>query len=304
MRVLIGVDGSLGSLAAVQWAGRLLAAENDEVFLYYTPPIWVQGQAGSGDLRGELHSLLTSAVFDKARQHLPQPLQDKVQTIVGSREPRQGLLVAADEHRANMIALGARGTGPMREPAVGSLTRHVVHHATVPVLVVRGSITSPAEPIRVLLASDGSLLSQHAGEVLRGFSWPADSLGRTITVLESTPEGRIPEWLVEQLSDQQLADLGMGYFKRDEQEEARLRQEIAHWHAALPEIFRGLDPLVVPGHAADQILKEIRAHQVNLVVVGARRQGAVRRLLLGSTSEKILTHAPCSVLIVRGHERP
>jgi nucleotide-binding universal stress UspA family protein len=304
MRVLIGVDGSLGSLAAVQLAGRLIAAEKDEVVLYYSPPIWVQGPAGSGDIRGELHSLLTSAVFDKARQHLPQPLQDNVQTIVGSREPQQGLLIAADQLRANMIVLGARGTGPMQEPTVGSLARHVVHHATVPVFVVRGSITSPAEPIRVLLASDGSLLSQRASEVLRDFTWPGDSSGRTITVLESTPEGRIPEWLVEQLTDQQLAELGMGYFKRDEQEEARLHQEVVRWHAALPEIFRGSDPLVVPGHAADQILKAIKAHHVNLVVVGARRQGTVRRLLLGSTSEKILTHAPCSVLVVRGHERP
>jgi nucleotide-binding universal stress UspA family protein len=96
----------------------------------------------------------------------------------------------------------------------------------------------------------------------------------------------------------------MGYFAPDKQEEAQLREETARRQARLPAIFHGLDPLVVVGHAADQILKAIESHQINLVVVGARRQGAIRRLLLGSTSEMVLTHAPCSVLIVRGHEQP
>jgi nucleotide-binding universal stress UspA family protein len=62
--------------------------------------------------------------------------------------------------------------------------------------------------------------------------------------------------------------------------------------------------VITAGHAADQILKAVDAHGIDLVVVGARRQGAVRRLLLGSTSEYVLSHAPCSVLVVRGHERP
>ena len=38
---------------------------------------------------------------------------------------------------------------------------------------------------------------------------------------------------------------------------------------------------------------------VDLVVVGARGRSAVRRLLLGSTSDFVATHAPCSVLVVR-----
>jgi nucleotide-binding universal stress UspA family protein len=37
----------------------------------------------------------------------------------------------------------------------------------------------------------------------------------------------------------------------------------------------------------------------DLVVVGSRGLGAVRRLLLGSVSEKVLQHAPCSVMIVK-----
>jgi hypothetical protein len=41
------------------------------------------------------------------------------------------------------------------------------------------------------------------------------------------------------------------------------------------------------------------AATADLVVVGSRGLGAVRRLLLGTVSEKVLQHAPCPVLIVK-----
>ena len=303
MRVLIGVDGSAGSLAAAKLIGSVLTPGKDLVFVYYSPPpVYVRATHDAAGTAGALQSYLTTAVIDKALQHLPGQLAAQSQTIVGSRDARQGLLVAADECRADLIVIGARGAGPMKQPTVGSIARHVVHEATIPVLVVRG-LVDLRKPMHVLLASDGSEVSQHAASLLKGFSWPSGTTGHALTVLESTPEGTIPEWLVEQLTDEQLAALGMGYFARDEAEEVHIREGAARWYGDLPGIFQSRDPLILPGHAGDQILKAIDAEAINLVVVGARRQGAVRRFLLGSTSDFVLNHAPCSVLIVRGHER-
>ena len=303
MRVLMGVDGSPASFAGVQLAGRLLA-DKEEVIFYYSPPVWVRAVADASGTAGGVQSFLCKAVFDKARQYLPGPLQERVQTIEGTREPRQGLLIAAEECRADLIVVGAQGLGPLKQPSVGSIAGHVVHHATIPVLIVRGAVVSAPEPIHVLLASDGSEVSQHASQVLQRFSWPQSTTGLTITVLESASQGQIPEWLAEQLDDQQLAALGMGQFARNKEDEARVRQEIARCHGALPAIFQGRHPLVAAGHPGEQILRAIDANQIDIVVVGARRQGAVRRLLLGSTSEHVLAHAPCSVLFIRGQERP
>jgi nucleotide-binding universal stress UspA family protein len=305
MRVLIGIDGSPGGLAAVQFAGQLLSAEKDSGIFYYSPPpVWVRAVADASGTAGELQGYLASAVFSKAREYLPQPLRESVQTIVGARDPRSGLLIAADERRADLIVIGARGTGHLKQPTLGSLARHVVHHAAIPVLVVRRGVTAPIQPMRVLLASDGSDISQHASEILQGLSWPPGTIGQAITVLESSAEGQIPQWLADQLDDQQLASLGMGPFARDLEEEARVRRETEHWYGKLPAVFQGRDPLVVVGHVGDQILQAIDSNQIDLVVVGARRQGPVRRLLLGSTSEYVLSHAPCSVLIVRGRLLP
>jgi nucleotide-binding universal stress UspA family protein len=305
MRVLIGVDGSPGSYAAVQFVARLLAADKDQVFLYYAPPpIYVRAVHDASGTTGALQTFLTTAVLDKAQQNLTELLQKTAQSIVGSREARQGLLIAADECRAELIVIGARGAGPLKQPAVGSIARHIVHQATIPVLVVRGAAIPSTKPLQVLLASDGSSISRHASDVLQHFSWPSGTTGRSITVLESSPEGRIPQWLVEQLTEEQLAALGTGYFAPDKEEQARIRQESAGWYGMLPAVFQGRDPVIAAGHATDQILKAIDRYGIDLVVVGARRQGAIRRLLLGSTSEQILSHAPCSVLIVRGHEQP
>jgi nucleotide-binding universal stress UspA family protein len=300
MRVLIGVDGSPHSFASVQFVGSLLAADKDAVTLYYSPPpVWVRAVPDASGTAGAAQGFLANAVFEKARQFLPEPLRQKTQTIVGTREPRHGLLIAADECRADLIVIGARGVGHLKQPSLGSIAQYVVHHATTPVLVVRGAGSSPPKPVRVLLASDGSAISRHALEILERFSWPSGTSGHAITVLESSAEGQLPEWLADRLDDQQLAALGMGPFTRDEVEEARIRQEATRWHGTLPAIFRGRDPLVVAGHAGEQILKAIDAQGIDLVIVGARRQGAVRRLLLGSTSEFVLNHSPCSVLIVR-----
>jgi len=51
------------------------------------------------------------------------------------------------------------------------------------------------------------------------------------------------------------------------------------------------------GDPARELLE--RAGAADLLVVGSRGLGAVRRLLLGTVSEKALQHAPCPVLIVK-----
>jgi nucleotide-binding universal stress UspA family protein len=305
MRALIGIDGSQGSLTALDFVVRLLAPGKDQLFLYYSPPrIHVRATHDASGTAGALQSHLANAVLAKAREQLPASWREAAQVILGEKPPRQGLLVAADERRADLIVLGARGAGPLQQPTLGSVARHIVHHATVPVLIVRGTPLRENLPIRVLLASDGSEVSRHASDVLHGLSWPEGTIGRTITVAESSAEEQLPEWLVEQLNNEQLAALGMGYFAGDEEEQTRLRRETRLWYGTLPAIFEGREPLVIAGHPGDQILKAIGANFIDLVVVGARRQGAVRRLLLGSVSEYVLTHAPCSVLVVHGHERP
>ncbi|MGZ8423189.1 MAG: universal stress protein, partial [Nitrospira sp.] len=53
-------------------------------------------------------------------------------------------------------------------------------------------------------------------------------------------------------------------------------------------------------HVTDTIVKSIEANHDQLLVIGSRELTKSERLHLGSVSESLLRHAPCSLLIVRG----
>jgi nucleotide-binding universal stress UspA family protein len=61
---------------------------------------------------------------------------------------------------------------------------------------------------------------------------------------------------------------------------------------------------VVEGRPAAEVLAAAEEPGVDLVVLGARGLGTIGRLLLGSVSERVLQHAPCPVLIVKGKRLP
>ena len=58
------------------------------------------------------------------------------------------------------------------------------------------------------------------------------------------------------------------------------------------------------GTAVDRILAQVSAQKVDLLIVGSRGLSTAQRLLLGSVSTALVTHAPCAVLVVRREATP
>ncbi len=56
---------------------------------------------------------------------------------------------------------------------------------------------------------------------------------------------------------------------------------------------------LLEGSPAEAIIEAANARQTDLIVMGSRGLGRLAGLLLGSTSQKVVAHAPCPVLIVR-----
>lgn len=56
---------------------------------------------------------------------------------------------------------------------------------------------------------------------------------------------------------------------------------------------------LVEGDAAESIIEVARIRESDLIVMGSRGLGRLTGMLLGSTSQKVVAHAPCPVLIVR-----
>lgn len=53
------------------------------------------------------------------------------------------------------------------------------------------------------------------------------------------------------------------------------------------------------GKPADEILAVAKQDKADLIVTGAKGLGAIRRILLGSVSTRVVQHAHCAVLVVR-----
>ncbi len=81
------------------------------------------------------------------------------------------------------------------------------------------------------------------------------------------------------------------------------RERAVETYAKIEAMFEGanvdLQHVIQEGHVGEQIVAVAKEQQADFVVIGARGHSAVARLLLGSTSDYVATHAPCSVLIVR-----
>ena len=65
--------------------------------------------------------------------------------------------------------------------------------------------------------------------------------------------------------------------------------------------LKGIKPrfMVHVGHPAEQIIKAARAEKADLIAMGHRGKSTIARWLLGSISKRVLSYAPCDVLIVR-----
>jgi universal stress protein A len=60
-----------------------------------------------------------------------------------------------------------------------------------------------------------------------------------------------------------------------------------------------VEPILVTGNPAAEIIKAAEERDTELIVVGSRGQHAFERFLVGSIAERLVRHAPCDVLIVR-----
>ena len=304
MKILTGIDGSQGGFDAACLAARLMGPE-DALCLYYSPPE-LRVRSGSPlepEMVARCREALAEVMFDAARAKLPPAVSAVTETMVGRQNPRTGLLAAADDWRADLMVVGARGLGTLERLLLGSVSHAVARNARLPVLVARPH-TATAGQLRVLVACDGTEADDQIAQLLREITWPAETVGRVITVVEAQYAGEVPKWLAYKTRSPDIEAIAQAFIREHETEKEAMHQRMKAFAQALPAAFAQADPLVKEGHPAEQILSTIAAEQIDLVVVGARGTNAMTRLLLGSTSESVLAQATCSVLVVHQRERP
>lgn len=144
--------------------------------------------------------------------------------------------------------------------------------------------------MKILLAIDGSPCSDAAVEEVARRPWPQGSSVKILTALEIPVPLAAETWAVP-----------FTYF---EDLEAALRtqgQNIVDRALQKLESNKTLvaDAVLAPGSPRSVILDEAEDWGADLIVLGSHGYGALKRFLLGSVSQAVVSHAKCSVEVVR-----
>jgi nucleotide-binding universal stress UspA family protein len=182
--------------------------------------------------------------------------------------------------------MGSRGLSDIQGFLLGSVSRQVAATAPCPLLVVKQPLTAL---LRVAIAVDDSKPSRAAARFLRSRILPESSMVTILTSMESP----VTDFAARYLSESQLAELKRPVMERATRLVNSLRDEF------IKDGFSVVTQVQMD-HVIDTIVKHVEASHDQLLVIGSRELTKSERLYLGSVSESLLRHAPCSVLIVRG----
>lgn len=306
MKALCAVDGSSGSDGAVRLASQLLAAERDEIVFYYAPPAvrLLPTVTASAETIHAAGNALAEKVFERVIRILPPEFRERTTTVTGQQRARDGILTAAKIHRPDLLVVGARGAGRFGLPRLGSVSRSVVHAADVPVLVARERPASTDRPLNILFCCGHPRVGCGPSQFLGRLSYPADAVGEVIHVVESPFADHIPQWLIDEARATEIELYAREFVEAHDRRLEQWQDDLRKFQKTLPDIFNDSLPAVVEGRPGEAIADYVKHHEVDLVVVGGHASSTLARMLTTSTSEYLLSHADCSVLIVPDHGQP
>ena len=137
--IVVGVDGSPGSRAALRWAheeARLRGATLEVVAVWQFPVMTSLPAFGAvpppEDLSGEAERALLATLSEEG---VATTAEVPVTTVVAEGAPAAALLEAAED--ADLLVVGSRGHGGFTGLLIGSVSHQCASHATCPVVVVR-----------------------------------------------------------------------------------------------------------------------------------------------------------------------
>ncbi len=290
-QVVVGVDGSEGSLVALRWAAHEAARRGWplQVVTCAQLPMAVEvGMVGVGGFAGSAMDLIVKdqegvnqRAVDLARSFgLGPGVKVGGETILGA--PAYALVGAANEN--DVLVVGATGHPGRLTDMLGSVATVVTHRAKCPVVVVHGVPRSDNEIKRIVVGVDGSPGSDQAtewaieqamrcgAELVLVHGWVYPYVGARTGVSEPRDDMRLDAMRTLEIAMDNVVDVAPGL---------KCRSVISEESAAKAIIDAAVDG--------------------DLVVVGSRGRGGFGALLLGSVSRTVVQHSPCPVAVIRTH---
>lgn len=195
------------------------------------------------------------------------------------------ILRFANEKDADLIVLGGGEISPQGTFGVGPVASVVMEQASQPVLLVRPQ-SSPIGEKPILCPVDHSEVSRRGlGNGIR----LARVLGSRLTVLSVIPD---VYWLTAAIETRDLAHAKSEHDQHWREEFSTFLESVDFDGQAYAKEIRA-------GVPHEQIAAAAREHEAGLLIMGATGRTGLLRLLLGSTTRRVLRELPCSLLIVK-----
>lgn len=136
MSVVVGYDGSPGSVRALRTACDVASGANDPVVLVYgaAPP---GGSVAGTEYRAHLAALrrIGTAELEEGAATVREAGLEPVEEVIDD-EPVTALTAAAQRHGARFIVVGSWGESPLRGALLGATPHKLLHTSPVPVICV------------------------------------------------------------------------------------------------------------------------------------------------------------------------
>ncbi|MFI7154660.1 universal stress protein [Nonomuraea sp. NPDC050022] len=271
-RIVVGVDGSVPSMAAVEWAASDARIRGLPLRIVHVCGPWPHSPGGLAYCTKALEAAATWA-RDLGAEVTTETLTGNV---IGD--------LIGESARADSVVLGSRGLGGFSGMVLGSVGLAVAGHAAGPVVIVRG----PAEAAhaRVVVGYDGS---EHSRAAMEYALEQARARGAELHVVYG--------WRMPMFSPY-AAVAGSLLEDAFQQEVKAARERVAPWREDNPDIK--ITDAEVCEHPVAALIEASRT--ADLVVVGSRGLGPFASAMLGSVSHGVLHHVTCPVAVVRPQE--
>jgi nucleotide-binding universal stress UspA family protein len=284
MKTLLAVDGSDDSYEAVH-AMKYLARAEELTLLHAL------------DIPRPAYPMMVPEVAEELYKTLEQSMRedgerllDRIQSLlpihagpstkqlrIGS--PAEVIVSTAEEQRADLIVMGARGLGPIKERLLGSVSHRILALAPCATLIVNGMVKAMKQ---ILLPLQGLSDAEAAIRFLQQRPFHDAVEVTLLTVLPSTQ----PPWPVDVAAAEKLEEQAL-------QSARDYIDGVAERLRAIGYQARGIAVLGTP---SAMIIQEATKLRSDLILMGTSGRQGITRFVLGSVSHAVLHKMPCPVL--------
>ncbi|MGB8388525.1 universal stress protein [Mycobacterium sp.] len=287
--IVVGVDGSAASNAAVCWAARDAAMRhvpltvvhlvNAAVPMYPAIPL----STGVAVWQEEQGRQVLEHAVKIAEDAVKKDREIVIKSELRCAPPVPTLVDMSDE--AELLVVGNNGRAALARLLLGSVSASLVRSAHCPVAVIRDEDPMMPHPQQapVLLGIDGS---------------PASELATAIAFDEASRRG-VELTALHAWSDVDVFELpGTDWSAVQSDAERSLAERLAGWQERYPDVT--VHRLVVCDRPARQLIEKSESAQ--LVVVGSHGRGGLSGMLLGSVSNAVVHSVRMPVIVARPSE--